>query len=102
METQQNTNRKEDRLVPHLLQRARQVNDRHVSGRHTERHAGELAVQVRDHLRASTEQLSFRQISESGFAYGKVCTHLSDRLGSAGGRRDDVEARATATTPVLR
>eukprot|EP00962_Isochrysis_galbana_P019874 scaffold5793_cov105-Isochrysis_galbana.AAC.1 len=58
-----------------LAKHAGQVDDRHIRGRHTESHAGELAVERRD--------------------------DLADRLGGAGGRGDDVLARAAAAAPVL-
>ena len=58
-----------------LVKHAGQIHDGHVSGRHAERHASELALEVRD--------------------------HLGHCLGSAGGGRDDVARRATAAAPVL-
>ena len=58
-----------------LVEHASQVDHGHVSGRHAERHAGKLALEVRD--------------------------HLGHCLGSAGGGRDDVARRATAAAPVL-
>ena len=58
-----------------LLEAAGQVDDGDVSGGHTERHARELALHNGE--------------------------HCADCLGGAGGRRDDVEARASATAPVL-
>ena len=58
-----------------LPERHRQVDDRHICGGHTEGHAGEHAVQARQHL-----------------AHG---------LGGARARRDDVEARAPSSTPIL-
>mmetsp|Transcript_1954 Transcript_1954/g.5401 ORF Transcript_1954/g.5401 Transcript_1954/m.5401 type:complete len:220 (+) Transcript_1954:677-1336(+) len=58
-----------------LLQAASKVHDRDVGGGYTERHAGQLAVEGRN--------------------------DLADSLGSPGGGRDDVEASAAATAPVL-
>jgi len=58
-----------------LLHRDRQVHDRDVGGRHAEGHAGQHAVEARQ--------------------------HLADGLGSASARGDDVEAGAAATPPVL-
>ena len=58
-----------------LVQTAREVNDGHVGGGDTERHTGELAVQLGD--------------------------DLADGLGGTGRRGDDVVASGTATTPVL-
>mmetsp|Transcript_23254 Transcript_23254/g.68964 ORF Transcript_23254/g.68964 Transcript_23254/m.68964 type:complete len:290 (+) Transcript_23254:1003-1872(+) len=58
-----------------LAEDARQVDDGDVGRRHAERHAGQLAVQVRQ--------------------------HLADGLGGAGRGRDDVLARAAAAAPVL-
>ena len=58
-----------------LVQTAREVDDRHVGRGDTERHTGQLAVQLRD--------------------------DLADGLGGAGRRGDDVVAGGTATAPVL-
>ena len=58
-----------------LVQTAGKVNDGNVGGGDTERHAGKLAVQLRD--------------------------DLADGLGGTGRRGDDVVASGTATTPVL-
>ena len=58
-----------------LVQTAGKVNDGNVGGGDTERHAGKLAVQLRD--------------------------DLADSLGSTSRRGDDVVASGTATTPVL-
>mmetsp|Transcript_60460 Transcript_60460/g.171258 ORF Transcript_60460/g.171258 Transcript_60460/m.171258 type:complete len:473 (-) Transcript_60460:56-1474(-) len=57
------------------LQLTRQVDDRHIDGRHAERHTRELALDRRDHL---------------GHGLGRACR-----------RRDDVARRRTATAPVL-
>ena len=59
--------RRADFLVAGLLHGLhRQVDDRHRRRRHAERHAGQLALDLGD--------------------------HQADRLGRAGGRRDDVDA----------
>mmetsp|Transcript_45009 Transcript_45009/g.80964 ORF Transcript_45009/g.80964 Transcript_45009/m.80964 type:complete len:373 (+) Transcript_45009:169-1287(+) len=58
-----------------LLSKEGEVNHGDIWGRHTEGHAGELALGGRQHLAHS--------------------------LGSAGGRRDDVAGSSTASTPVL-
>ena len=58
-----------------LVQTAGKVNDGNVGGGDTERHTGELAVQLGD--------------------------DLADGLGGAGRRGDDVVASGAATTPVL-
>eukprot|EP00171_Calliarthron_tuberculosum_P015562 IDg15562t1 len=53
----------------------REIHDGHVRRRHAERHAGQLAVELRD--------------------------HLADRLCGASRRRDDVGRRAAPAAPVL-
>jgi len=58
-----------------LLDAASQVNNGDVLGGNTQRHAGKLAVKLRD--------------------------DLADSLGSAGAARDDVGSSGTATSPVL-
>jgi hypothetical protein len=58
-----------------VLETARQVNDRHVDDRDTERHTSELSVEFGD--------------------------DLSDSLGGTGARRDDVVACRASSTPVL-
>merc|ERR1719253_1100246 len=58
-----------------LVQACCQVNNRNIDGRNTERHTSQLSIQFRD--------------------------NLSNSLGSSSGRRNDVVASSTSSTPVL-